>query len=73
MMSIKLVGDQTSDVRYTGEAIDSASVLDWGAVGNYGTDSEAVDYLLNRDGTCDYGRIIDPVEIEAYEVSGKHN
>ena len=30
MMSIKLVGGQASDVRYTGEALDSPSDLDWG-------------------------------------------
>ena len=28
-------------------------------------------YLLNRDGTGDYGGIREPSEIESYEVSGK--
>ena len=31
------------------------------------------DYLLNRDGTCDYGEIIDPADIEAFGVFGKAN
>ena len=48
-------GDQTTDVRYAGVAIDSQSGLDWGEIENYGTDIEVGDYLLNRDGACDYG------------------
>ena len=54
MMSIKQVGDQTSDVRYTGEATDSPNDLDCDGIGNYGTDRGMVGYLLNRDGSCDY-------------------
>ena len=53
MASIKLIGDHTSDVRYTGEAIDFPIDLDWGEIENYGTDSGAGDYLLNRDGSRD--------------------
>ena len=64
-------GDRTSDVRPTGESIDSASLLEWAEIENYGTDSEAADYLINRDGTCDYGEIREQAKIEAYEVTGK--
>ena len=63
--------DPTSDVRYTGEAIDSESDLDWHAIGNYGTDREVVDYLLNHDGACDFEEINDSAEIEVREVCGK--
>ena len=70
MMGINLVGDQTSDVRYRwGDWFPTD--LDWGGIDAYGTDSELVDYLLNRDGTYDYGYISDPAEIEAFEVFGK--
>ena len=31
------------------------------------------DYLVNHDGTCDYGDIGDPTEIEAYKVPVKYN
>ena len=31
------------------------------------------DYLLNRDGTCDYGEVTGPAEIDAREVPGKGN
>ena len=41
MVSINLVGDQTSDVQYTGEAIDSPIDLDCDEIGNYGTDIDA--------------------------------
>ena len=30
-------------------------------------------YLLNHDGTCDYGEIIDPGDIEAFEVFGNED
>ena len=40
MASIKLVGDQTSDVRGAGEAIDPPIDLDRGEIENYGADSQ---------------------------------
>ena len=72
-MIIKTTGGQTNEVRYTGGPIDSTSDLDWGGIWNCGADSEAVGYLLNHDGACDYCDIIDPTEIEACEVFGKGN
>ena len=65
------MGDQTSDVRYAGEAVDSPCGLYWGEIENYGTDTEVSGYLLNRDVTCDYGEIIDPIAIEVYKVPGR--
>ena len=53
-------GGQNSDVRCTGGAIYSPIDLDWGEIENYGTDSEEGNYLLNHDGTCDYGDIRGP-------------
>ena len=44
-----------------------------GVVENYGADSEADAYLVNRDGTCDYGDFIDPAEIGAYKVCAEDN
>ena len=70
MLSIGQIGDQTSDVRYTGEAIDSPIYLEWGGIGKYGTDSEVGNYLLNHDEACDYGEVSDPAEIEECVVSG---
>ena len=72
-MIIKTTGDQTNEVRYTGESIDPPSALDWEEIGNYGTDIEVEEYLLNHDGTCDYGDIGEPTEIEAYKVFGEDN
>ena len=37
-------GNQTSDVRKTGESIDPPSDLDWAEIENYGADSEVVDF-----------------------------
>ena len=62
---------QTSDVRYTGDATDSAIDLDWDGIEKYGTYSEVGNYLLNRDGNCDNGEFSDPSEIEVYKVFGK--
>ena len=64
MMSIKLIGDPTSDVRHAGEAIDSASDLECTEIANYGIDSDVGNYLLNRDGAFDYGEINDSATIE---------
>ena len=47
--------------------------LELGEIENYGGRYRSGDYLLNRDGTCDYGKIMDPSEIEAYEVFGEVN
>ena len=70
-MSFKITGDQTIDGRYTYEAIGPPSDLAWKEIDYYGTDIEVGgDYLLNRDGTCDYGEISDPSEIESYKVPG---
>ena len=44
-----------------------------GGIGNYGADSEVEGYLVNRDGTFDYGGISDATEIEAYKVPGEEN
>ena len=52
--------DRTCAVRHAGESIDSPSYLDWREIENYGADSEMEAYLINHDGTCDYGDIIDP-------------
>ena len=49
-MIIKITGDKTNEVRYTGETIDSPSDLDWGDRSNYGEDSEVGGVLVNRDG-----------------------
>ena len=57
-------------MRYTFGAIDSPIDLDWDEIANYGTDSEEGICFLNRDGTCDYAEINDPVEIKVYEVRG---
>ena len=46
---IQITGDQTSDVRYTGEAIDPPCDLEWEEIDKYGADSEVGNYLLNRD------------------------
>ena len=70
---IKKTGGQTNEVRYTVGAIDSPSDLDWGELENYGADSAAGRYLVNHDGTCDYGDISDPTEIEAYQVCGRES
>ena len=45
--------------------------LEWGEIENYGTDIEVANYLVSRDGTCDYGKINDSAEIEVYKVPGK--
>ena len=66
-------GVQTSDVRCAGASIDSASDLEWMGIANYGTDSEAGYYPLNREGVFYYGEIGGPTEIDAYEVFGKEN
>ena len=42
-----------------------------GEIENYGADSGVGDYLLNHDGTCDYGENSDSADIEDYEVFGK--
>ena len=72
-MIIKTTGDQTNEVRYTGESIDPPSALDWAEIGKYGADTEVAGYLLNRDGAFDYGDISGPSEIEACEVFGEDN
>ena len=55
-------------------AADSPSDLEWKGLGNYGTDSGVGCYLINRDGTCDYGGgTRGPSEIEAYEGFGKED
>ena len=46
-------GCQSADVRYAGKESESSIYLDWGELGNYGTDSEIEQYLGNREGTCD--------------------
>ena len=71
MPSIKPIGGKASDVLCACAAIDSPSDLEWGEIENYDTDSDVADYLLNRDGTCDYGEINDAAEIEVCEVVGK--
>ena len=64
-------GAQTRDVRLTCEANDSPSNLEGGEIENYGTDGAASGYLLNREGSAIMGKISDPSEIEACEVSRK--
>ena len=49
---------QISDVGCAGEATDPPIDLGWREIGNYGADTEVRDYLLNREGTFDYGEII---------------
>ena len=67
------LGDHTNDVRYSGETIDSASDLDSGELENYGADIEVARYRVSHDGTCDYGDIADPSEIDGYKVSGQED
>ena len=62
---------QTSYLRRAAEALDSPSDLDWDGIENYGNDIEVRNYLVNRDGNCDYEEINDSAEIEVCEVAGQ--
>ena len=68
-----MTGGLANEVRYTGGTIDSPIDPDWGELGNYGADSGVGRYLVNHDGTCDYGGISDPAGSDAYKVFGKEN
>ena len=73
MIIIKISGGQSKAVLYTVGNVGSPSDLDWGELGNYGTDSLLVRYLENHDGTCDYEDMNSQSDIDAYKVSVNDN
>ena len=73
MIIIKISGGQSKAVLYTVGNVGSPSDLDWGELGNYGTDSEVGRYLENHDGTCDYEDMNNQTDIAAYKVFAEDN
>ena len=56
------------DVRYAGNEGGPPSDLDWGELGNYGTDSEVDRYHGNREGAGDYEGLQSHADVEAFKV-----
>ena len=51
----------------------SPSDLDWGRLGNYGTDREVAKYLGNHEGTCDCEGMQSHADVDAFKVFAKDN
>ena len=50
---------------------EGESDLDWWGIGNYGTDSDVGNYVLNNEQTGGYGDLENAIGVEAYKAFGK--
>ena len=58
-------------VNFAGNGGESLSDLDWGDVGNYGTDSEAEQILHNNEENQGYEELQSPTDVEVYKNFAK--
>ena len=52
---------------------EGESDLGWEGVGNYGTDSDVGNYVVNHGQTYDYGELDKAIDVEAYWAFGKEH
>ena len=59
------------DVLFAGHGNESPSDLDWPELGNYGADSEAVQYLQNNEGARGYEELKGQADVGDFKVPPK--
>ena len=63
--------EQSLEVMQTRGNGEGESDIDWEGIGNYGTDSDVENYIVNNEQTNDYGDLESAIDVEVYKAFGE--